>query len=153
MTPLLFQAELAEKGFSSKDFSQSTVEIETLAVEAGWDPTWDCLYSSSRPTTCRDSSPAAAGTAVGGSTSSAAAASDIDAQLAHYRKVLEIKQLQSQIDNLSVAGGGPVVAVEAPAVTTAAVATLNEGGEITSDMLEQMATLARANALAAVGKN
>ena len=121
---MLFQAELAEKGLPSKEFSQSTVEIETLALGAGWDPTWDSLYASSRPTTGRDSSPSAAGTAVGGSTSSAAAGSvsgsDIDAQIAHYRKLLEIKQLQTEIDKLSMAGGEPVAVVEAHPVTTAA---------------------------------
>ena len=112
MTPLLFQAELAEKGLPSKDFSQSTVEIETLALEAGWDPTWDGLYAASRPMIGSNSSPAAAGTGVGGSNLSSASSgtvhqsvTDIDAAIEHLKKLKELKQLQQEVKELVEASG------------------------------------------------
>ena len=42
----LSQAEAAEKGRSLESITQSASELEALAVEAGWDATWDTLYSS-----------------------------------------------------------------------------------------------------------
>ncbi len=148
------QGELAEMGTDLSALPQQTAAIETLAIDKGWDPTWDSLYSSHRLVAPAVAAGAAAPVDGPSLPSLSMSTTDIDAQIEYLRKMKELKDLQAALGQM---GAAPLVdAVPVGGIVTvagaAAVVAPPPGGAVQMNNPEELARLAEQEAMAAVGR-